>query len=111
MAAFVEAAPREKRQLGGILGGLLGGGGYGKIFLNSCIKGPATNQVMTFWLMWNQQVNSTAVTAVTAAMEIKATEITEDTEIKGTTKDTTKATVITAAEDTITITLTNDINL
>jgi hypothetical protein len=31
VAAFVvEAAPqREKRQLGGILGGLLGGGGYG----------------------------------------------------------------------------------
>ena len=57
--------------------------------------------------MWNQQVNSTAVTA---AMEIKATEITEDTEIKGTTKDTTKATVITAEEDIITITLTNDIN-
>ena len=57
--------------------------------------------------MWNQQVNSTAVTA---AMEIKAMEITEDTEIKGTTKDTTKATVITASEDIITITLTNDIN-
>jgi hypothetical protein len=99
VAAFiVEAAPqREKRQLDGILGGLLGGGGYGnanKLFIK-CLT-----MDHDVWFYDQSQVNSMADTMDT----IKDTT---DTEIKDTT-DSAGVTVVTVV--TVEDNLTKDIN-
>ncbi len=48
VAAFVEAAPREKRELGGNFGGLQGGRKFGiNLFENSYIKCPTI--FIKFW--------------------------------------------------------------